>query len=262
MWNDHGMPRMPSPRRAFTAASALLATALLLTGCVRTDAELTIDGRTDVVEGTITLLAPLKEDTTQGHEQAASEVLAVENVAFPSLRHMAGVKAAPLSEDGAYGTRYTLRRVPIADLTLGAQGEDAGPFIQRVGDTFQVFATIDAPAQPGVTPAEEGADGEGGEGGELADIDAAATAATIRVSLTFPGQVIDVGGSSALATIDGRTVTWEAPWDEAIVLEATAGATAAAAPSWIWAGLLWALAAIVVLAILGLLTVWWRSRND
>lgn len=215
-----------------------------LAGCVRADAELTVESRTNTVSGTIRLLAPITEDTPETREAAGATVLAIENRVLPGLRSARGVSAAPHAVSGAFGTELTLDAVALASLRLGEE-----QLITRVGSEFVVNGVIDAVGREGV-PAPE-AEGTRPPGAEES---------SIRIALTFPGAVEVPRGSSA--QVDGRSVAWEGPWDEPIVLEATAGATTAGAPPWIWKALLWGIGAVVVLALAGLGTVWAVSRRD
>lgn len=215
-----------------------------LASCVRADADLTVESRTNTVSGTIRLLAPIAEDTPETRQAASATVLAIENRALPGLRSARGVSAAPLAESGAFGTELTLEAVALASLRLG---EDQ--LIVREGNEFVVSGALNAPGQDGVpAPETEGARPPGAEG------------SSIRIALTFPGAVEVPRGS--VAQVDGRSVVWEGAWDEPILLEATAGATTAGAPPWIWKALAWGIGAVVVLALAGLATVWAVSRRD
>ncbi|WP_108718388.1 hypothetical protein [Miniimonas sp. S16] len=239
-------------RSAVTAAVTVAVAALALAGCVRADAELEVDGRNDTVTGTIDILVPLTENSDAGRQTAAQQATAIEQRVLPGIRDVTGVEAAPEEEDGYYGTELDLERVSIEDLYLGdPTAEGALPIIERQGDRFVVHATLDTTGQEAV-PAP-GAAGERPAG---------AAESTITIALTFPGPVQEVRGTEDAATVDGNTVTWLSSWDTPLVLDATASATAASFPPWIWEGLLWGGGGLVVLALLGLLTVWWRSRND
>lgn len=215
-----------------------------LAGCVRADADLAVEARTNTVSGTIVLVVPLTDDTPEARTAAGATVLAIENRVLPGLRTVKGVTAAPATESGAFGTTLTLDRVSIVNLALGSE-----QLITRVGNDFEVAGTIDAVGQDGVPVAE--AEGERPPGAEES---------SIRVALTFPGTVeVPRGGSGV---VDGTTVTWESSWDTPLVLEATASATSGGAPPWIWKALVWGIGGVVVLALAGLGTVWAVSRRD
>lgn len=239
-------------RRLASLAAAVVAVVGLLTGCVRAEADLVVDGRNDTVSGTIAITAPLAENTDKARQNAATTALAIESRALPGLRGLHGVTAEPIAVDGGYGTRLTLERVDIDDLYLGDSGAaGAVPLVTRENDTFVVHGTIDAMSEPDAAlPPAEGERPSGADG------------SYIGITLTFPGPVQEVGGSKDLATIGDTTITWASPWDTPIVLDATAAATSAVFPPWIWKAVVYGLGGLAVLALLGLGTVWLRSRND
>lgn len=215
-----------------------------LAGCVRADAELTVEPRTNTVNGTILLVVPLTEDTPESRQAAGATVLAIENRVVPGLRTAKGVTAAPATEPGFFGTVLTLEKVSITKLELGGE-----QLITREGNEYLVSGTITTVDQEGVpAPAAEGERPPGAE------------ESSIRIALTFPGSVEVPRGSTA--QVEDRTVVWEGPWDSPMELEATAGATTSGAPPWIWKALAWGIGGIVVLALAGLATVWAVSRRD
>lgn len=223
--------------------TVLLAT-LALVGCVRVDGNLTVDGRNDTVSGTISIVVPITEDTSESRSAAARQVLDIETQALPGLRDHVGVVAAPLASEGYFGTELTLERVKIADLLVGGS-----PLVEREGDRYLVAATIDTAGIPEVPqPAAEG------------ELPPGAAESAIAISLTFPGTVIEAAGTGV--AMDGNTVSWQGSWDAPLVMSAEAPTTSASVPPWIWTGLLWGIGAIAVLAVLGLATVWFRSRHD
>lgn len=238
-------------RRRLAATIAFLIAALVLTGCVRADVALTVDGRTDTVSGSIVIAAPLDDDSDASREAAAAVALAIETGAIPSLRDHSMVSAGPYDADGYYGTELTLDAVPIDQLYLGARSETATPVITRQGSDYVVSAVLDTSGIEGVPVAE--AEGERPAG---------AAESQITIAFTFPGEVESVEGSADLAVIDGRTITWSAPWDTHLDMTATASATTGSFPPWIWQAVIWAAIGIGVLAVLGLITVWLRSRHD
>ena len=215
-----------------------------LAGCVKADAELTVEPRTNTVSGTILLVVPLTEDTPESRQAAGATVLAIENRVLPGLRTAKGVTASPATEPGFFGTVLTLEKVSITKLQLGGE-----QLITREGNEYVVSGAIDPTGQEGVpVPAAEGERPPGAE------------ESSIRIALTFPGSV-DVPRAST-GQVEDRTVVWEGPWDSPTVLEATAGATSAGAPPWIWKALIWGMGGVVVLALAGLVTVWAVSRRD
>ena len=225
-------------------AAALLAM-LTLAGCVRTDADLTVS-RANTVSGTIYILGATVDDTPETQAAVAAQVTTIESRTLPGLRDQSGVTASAVSpEPGWFGTELVLDEVPIDKLMLGA-----APLITRDDNEFVIAGVIDTTGQPDVpVPAAEG------------ERPAGAAESTVKISLTFPGDVGEVGGSSDLAVVDGNTITWQTTYDAPLTLDATASATSSAFPPWIWRGLIWGVGGIVVLALAGLITVAFRSRH-
>ncbi|GMA30118.1 LppM family (lipo)protein [Litorihabitans aurantiacus] len=238
---------MHRPRiRGITAALAAVVALVALTGCVRTDADLTVS-RANTVTGDILILGQLADESEAAQQAVVGQVTAIETRALPGLRDRTGVTAAAVSpEPGWYGTSLELDAVPITDLALGGT-----PLITRDGDDFVVSGVIDVSTQSDVpAPAAEGEPRPG------------APESTVRVSLTFPGVIEEVRGSAELAEVDGTTVTWTTTYDTPLTLDATASATSSAFPDWIWTGLAWGAGILVALAVAGLITVGIRSRHD
>lgn len=232
--------------RGIAAALSALLALVVLAGCVRTDGDLTVS-RGNTVSGTIQILGQLADESEASQQAVVAQVTTIETRALPGLRDLVGVTASAVTpEPGWYGTELVLDDVPLASFVLGG-----APLVTRDGDDFLVSGVVDVSAQPDVpAPAAEGEPRPG------------APESTVRLALTFPGAVTDVGGSEELAVVDGSTVTWTTTYDTPLTLEATASATSSAFPPWIWRALLWGVGALVVLAIAGLVTVGIRSRHD
>lgn len=183
----------------------LLAALVLLAGCLKLDADLTI-GSDDTVTGTYVVAYKKNPDVQQPGLQTAR----------PLLVRSGSADARPY-DDGQYlGTRYELRGVPFADLAaftaVSVQGRQTGTIqLVRDGDDVLVAGTFDFRETSSVkrTPQQE------------AD---ARRLFTVRVTLTFPGDVQTSNG-----TTDGRSVTWDMPPFQRTLLEARAGAVAPAA---------------------------------
>lgn len=230
------------------AVLACLIAVLSVTGCVRADADLTVEARRNTVSGTVTLLVPLTEDTPESRQAAGAIALAIENRVLPGVRSTKGVTASPAAEPGAFGLALTFESVSIDNLRLGGQ-QPAEQLITRKANEFVVEGIIAAPGEADVpVPPAEGERPSGAE------------ESSITIALTFPGSVEVPRGSTA--EVDGRTVVWSGPWDEPLTLQATAGATTSGAPPWIWRALGWGIGGVVVLALAGLGTLWLVSRRD
>ena len=232
--------------RGIAAALSALLALVVLSGCVRTEGDLTVS-RANTVSGTIQVLGQLADESEASQQAVVAQVTTIETRALPGLRDLPGVTASAVTpEAGWYGTELVLDDVPLASFTLGGS-----PLVTRDGDDFVVAGVVDATVQADVpAPAAEGEPRPG------------APESTVRLALTFPGDVTDVGGSEELAVVDGSTVTWTTTYDTPLTLDATASATSSAFPPWIWTALIWGVGVLVVLAIAGLITVAVRSRHD
>lgn len=218
---------------------------LVLTGCSRTDIDLEVSAD-DTVSGTILIAGALADESDPSRQAVVAQVLAIEGRVLPGLRDREGVTASAVTpEAGWLGTELVLTDVPLEQLTLGTT-----PLITRVDEEFVVSGNLD-PADHADLPAPD-----------AAGVRAGAEGSSVVIALTFPGAVDEVGGSEALAVVDGSTVTWETSWDQPLQLEATASASAAVVPPWIWQALIWGVGILAVLAVAGLVTVYVRSRND
>lgn len=123
-----------------------------------------------------------------------------------------GAKVTPYKQDGYTGSRFTLENQPLG----GADGLFAGDSLSivREGDEYVVSGEMDM--------TDEGGDMEGMEGMD------------IRVSMTFPGRVIEANG-----TIEGNKVTWVPAIGEVTEFSARAAASPGGG------GSLWLIIAIV-----------------
>lgn len=233
-------------RRWNRVVAAALLTMLTLSGCVRADADLEVS-RANTISGTIQILAPLADESEASMQAVAGQVTTIEQRVLPGLRDQPGVTASAVTpEPGLYGTELVLDALPLEQLRLGEI-----TLISREESDFLVSGTLDATGQPDVPMAA--AEGERPAG---------AAESSIRLALTFPGDVTDVAGSVDAAVVDGPTVTWETTYDVPITLDATASATSSAFPDWTWRAVVWGVGAIVVLAVAGLITVAVRARHD
>ncbi len=161
-------------RLAHAAVLTLLAT-LTLSGCIRYNVDMTLS-EDDTASGTIVVAVQkgVGEQMGVANDEEALTQLFGESPFGPSF--------APKDyADGDWvGKSYTFDTVAITDL-----GDLASLFtVTRDGDVF----SVDGDAAP-VTEDEKSQMPPGAES---------------KVSITFPGKVIDSNG-----TVDGRTVTWD-----------------------------------------------------
>lgn len=166
----------------------LLAAVLVLAGCLKLDADLTI-GTDDTVTGTY--VVAYKKDPKQKEQPGLQ-------AARPLLVHSGSADVRPY-DDGQYsGAQYELRGVPFADLAaftaVTVQGRQTGTIqLTRDGDDVLVAGTFDFR--------------ETSSANRTAEQDAEARRLfSVRIRLTFPGDVQTSNGA-----IDGRAVTWDIP---------------------------------------------------
>ena len=179
---------------------------LLLGGCLKLDADLTVESG-DVVTGRY-VVAYRKDPAKPATGFTPVRPLLVSK----------GTADARKYDDGRYeGAEYRLAGVPFADLAafraVSVQGRQTGTLeLTRVGDEVVVAGTFDfsEPASVSRTPQQRA---------EARDL------FSVRVRLTFPGDV-----RSANAPVEGRTVTWDIPPFVRTTLQARAGAVPPAPP--------------------------------
>ena len=200
-------------RRVRTAArvGALIALALLLTGCIKLNMDLVINSD-DTVSGTVQfgVQKELLELTGQSVEDLIGEV--------PLPSDAPGVTTEPFEDDEFAGQQFNFDRVSIAQFN---QSQVSGPTglsgvpatdqltITRRGDTFVVAGVLDMSG--GVTGVTSPF---GGTGAELLQ------SADIRISITFPGDVVEATGGQ----VDGNTVTYRPRFGERLEIDATGSA--------------------------------------
>ncbi len=183
-----------------------LAVLVLLSGCLKLDADLTI-APDDTVTGRY-VVAYLKNPDRPAGLAPARELL-VSRGSAESRRY----------DDGTYlGTEYELRGVSFADLAAFAavqqQQRETGTLrLARVGDEVTVAGTFDFRESRPVarTPEERASAGRG---------------FAVRVRLTFPGEVHAANGK-----VEGRSVTWDVRPFELSTLTARASALPPAPPA-------------------------------
>lgn len=228
---------MREPSRRSRAARAWVSAAVglaVLSGCVRLDGDLAINGTASEAEDTITgtMVVAVADEWALAHgEDPAnlSDAIADELAANPS----GGLTGEPYVSDGYTGSTLTFDEVPIDRL---ASSTDGALSITREGERYVVRGDLSA-----LDPVE---------GEEDAD---AGPPWTARLSITFPEEVTDHNGS-----LDGRTVTWDL---DASSEDSTIFATSSVGPvSWISRVPVWLLVLTGVAGV-GALAAWWWSRR-
>jgi hypothetical protein len=175
----------------------VFALALLLTGCLKLDMELTI-GSDDSVSGSVVF--GVSKDVLELTGGSAEDLLGGETP-FPS--DQPGVTAEPYDDGEFAGQEFKFDGVPISEFS-DEQDPDSLTIV-REGDTFEVSGALDLSS--GVT----GATGP--------DAEQFFSSAEIRIAITFPGSVVEANGD-----IDGNTVVWEPRFGERLELQAVGSA--------------------------------------
>lgn len=190
-------------RRVRTSAriGAFAVLALLLTGCVKLNMNLSINSD-DTVSGTIQV--GIQKELVELTGQSIDDLLGTE-VPIPS--DVPGVTVEPFEDDEFVGQQFVFESVPISEFA-GTGAEEIN--ISRSGDTYVVTGTLDLSS--GLSGAT-GLTGLGVSGAELFE------SADLSIVFSFPGDVIDANGQ-----VDGNTVTYTPVFGERLEINATGSA--------------------------------------
>jgi hypothetical protein len=175
---------------------------LALAGCVRFQADLSVDDRS-LLDGDI-VVAVITNDEPESATNARDAAADIEARLLPALRGSDGVTATPYEQDDYVGTRFSLDNTPLAALDGG--GSEGALRLSRTGDQYEFSGTLD------FTPGEET---------ENAEVDGDPGDSDISVSIGFPGEVLDHNGE-----LDGTRVTWTTTLEGSVDMHATASAVA------------------------------------
>ena len=204
---------MNNARRALGAA-ALVASALLLSACMKLDVDLTLNSD-DTATGT--MLLAVSDRAAEAAQMTPAELF--EEMDGDDLAEGAA-EVQDYAEDGFTGKRYVFEGSALTDVS------DETMQITRAGDDFVVEGSLPLTAEDlGFTEAE------------LSDpaVKPLLDSVDINVTIAFPGAVSESNG-----TIEGNTVTWVAKIGEknkltargaAVSPEEAAAAAAEAEPS-------------------------------
>ena len=198
---------MVRPVSAGLRALFVIAVLMLLSGCLKLDADLAV-GADDTVSGRY-VIAYVKDPDRPSPGLAPPRELLVSRGSAQSRRY----------DDGTYaGIEYELRGVSFSDLAASAavqqQDRQTGTLrLARDGDDVKVTGLFDfRDTRPVSRTPQQREDAE--------------RLFSVRVRLTFPGSVHAANGR-----IEGRTVTWDIPPFQLTTLSARAGALPPAAPA-------------------------------
>lgn len=216
-------------RRSYGAVLLLGLVAVLLSGCMKMDMDLTVSSD-NTVSGTF--IFGFEKSVLEATGQSAED-MTEGAMATP----IPGSKAEPYSDDKFAGVKYTFDSVPLEEFNK-TSGEGGDLQINREGDTFVVSGTMDlsSTGDAGMDPAMQD------------QMEAAFATAEISISVTFPGAVEDSNGQ-----VSGNTVTWTPKFGEKTELQATASAIGGGGGGmmmWLIVGAIVLVAVIVIIVVL------------
>lgn len=251
---------------------AALALALLLLGvggCVRVEADLAI-ADDETVSGTLVIAALADDDSPAAAERAAQNARALESAIASGLRTAEGAVADVYSSAGYLGSRIAFAETPLAAFadTRGgpAAGDEESDGTPEAGQSGGISITREDGVITLVGGLQLGeGDGEGDdgaeedpEGGGAAPEEAATPGEVpVRISIEFPGDVLDHNG-----TLTGRTVTWTTSGEETLAMTASSIDHDPTGPSYLWPLVIGSLATIAAIAAGLLIVIGLRSRHD
>ncbi|WP_117212968.1 LppM family (lipo)protein [Allorhizocola rhizosphaerae] len=170
--------------RPLRAVAALVVAISALTGCMKIDFALTVDGERDVVNGSLVFAVAMPILTLQGQtpEQGWANV-------EDELSELPEGSRAEIYDDGTfYGRRIHFENMPFSEFNAAPEGPRIAHENGRYIFTFETNAT--ELGDVATVPVEML--------NEIQKIE-------YRVSVTFPGDVVERDDK---AVLQGRTVTW------------------------------------------------------
>ncbi|NUT32286.1 MAG: hypothetical protein HOV79_04330 [Hamadaea sp.] len=183
---------MRSPLAVPRALLALVFTAFALAGCMKVDAVLTIHDD-DTVSGDIVLAVDRRLSAVTGEsEEKLVATLGLDRGKLPPTASLERYQ-----DDAFTGLRVSFDDTPLAQFT-GTGGRDSFTLV-RAGDEYAFAGTVDLRTVDLLDPG----------------VKAFADRFTFRISVTFPGEVVEHNG-----TLAGRTVTWQPKAGETLNLRA------------------------------------------
>lgn len=209
-------------------AGALIATAalLLLSGCVRFQADLTVTLE-NTLNGDI-VVASVVGDGATAKDEAKDRAADIESKFLPNLSGAEGVTRSDYDSDGYAGSKFSLSNTPLE--AINSDSENGSLSLTRDGETFVFDGTINFTPDSDEAPPKD------------------ADESNIEVAISFPGEVTDHNG-----VLDGTRVTWNTSYEGSLDMHAVASAEPVGPPAWIWivsgvGGL--AVIAIIVIAVM------------
>lgn len=199
-------------RRRLLAGAAVAASALALTGCTaHMDMTISAKGTYDVTLDMRDTTGSVFTDSTDCSQYANPSLIGATEDAEVTAK-----KVGSADDDDGVGCEVTITGVAVPDVSDASTGTNA-PLVVRDGDLYKVSVSgFDTGSE--LTDSQS-ATAAAEDGSSAAPTDAAAARATAsssadagslnsvvdaKVSITFPGAVVDADGGS----VSGTTVTW------------------------------------------------------
>lgn len=219
-------------RRILPRILALGVLVLALAGCVRFQADLTLNPE-NTVDGSIVVAVLVSEDTDEAREQAITAASQIEADLLGSLRDASGVTTSEYAEDEYLGSRIVFDDVALD--AFSGQSEDSLKIV-RDENAYVFTGALDFSGES-MPPGEET---EGDDN-------------NLTVSVTFPGEVTEHNGE-----LTGTTVSWSTAVDQRLEMSARGAATPAGPPILLIVGI-GIVVLLVIAAVVGVL-LFLRSR--
>lgn len=219
--------------RTFGALIAVT-TILLLSGCVRFQANLSITSDSTLNGDIVVATAVGTGDNAQ--EEANDRAQDIEKKLLPDLSGAEGVTRSIYIEDSYAGSRFTLNGTPLE--AINSDSDSGSLKLTRNGDTFVFDGDINFTPDSEEDPQED-ADESG-----------------IEVSITFPGTVTEHNG-----TLNGNRVFWNTSYEGSLDMHAVANAEPEGPSAWVWVLIVGGIAGIIAV-ILITYTLMKRREDD
>jgi hypothetical protein len=204
-------------RRILPRFFALGLLVLVLAGCVRFQADLTLTPE-NTVSGSVVVAVVLTDETDETREDTAAAAAQIATGLLGDLATSPGVTTTDYEQDSYLGQRLDFENVP---LTAFSGTEPGALHFERDGDEYVFSGAIDF---SGESTEGSGAEDDG----------------NLTVKVTFPGTVTETDG-----TVQGTTVSWSTAVDQRLEMNARGAATPPGPPL----GLIIGIAAAVLLAV-------------
>ena len=190
-----------------TAALIATAAVLLLSGCVRFQANITVTPE-NTLNGDI-VVATVVGDGDNAKADAKDRAADIEKKLLPNLSGADGVTRSDYDNDGYAGSRFSLNNTPLE--AISSDGTDGSLSLTRDGDTFVFDGAINFTPDSDEAPPKD------------------ADTSNIEVAISFPGTVTEHNGK-----LDGTRVSWNTSYEGSLDMHAEASAEPVGPPAWVW----------------------------